>query len=80
MRIFFQGEAVNGPILSRISQKLKLNINILLANIDRIDGVSCGVIVLELEATPDEIKKFMAYCAPFNLIIETLGYITHDVL
>ncbi len=80
LRIFFQGEAVNGPIISQISRELKLDINILLANIDRIDGVTCGVIIIELDATPDEYQAFLKHCEPFHLIVETLGYVTSDAL
>ncbi len=78
LRIFFQGDAVNGPIISQISRELKININILLANIDRIDGISCGVVVLELEASPEELNAFLKHCEPFHLIVETLGYVTRN--
>ena len=80
LRIFFQGETVNGPIMSQISRELQLNINILLANIDRIDGITCGVVVIELEATPSELDTFLKHCKPFHLIVETLGYVTDDAL
>lgn len=80
LRIFFQGEAVNGPVISQISRKLKLNINILLANIDLIDGVSCGVLILELEADKAGLQAFFKHCEPFNLIVETLGYVISDAL
>ncbi|MDX2346410.1 MAG: NIL domain-containing protein, partial [Legionella sp.] len=80
LRIFFQGEAVNGPIMSKISRELKININILLANIDRIDGVTCGVVVIELEANKTQLQAFLKHCEPFDLIVETLGYVAHDAL
>ncbi|MCH9756834.1 MAG: ATP-binding cassette domain-containing protein [Gammaproteobacteria bacterium] len=80
LRIFFQGEAVNGPIISQISRELHLNINILLANVDRIDGVTCGVVVVELEASPADLQVFLKHCEPFHLIVETLGYVTNDDL
>ena len=80
LRIFFQGEATNGPIISQISQELQLNINILLANIDRIDGIACGVVVIELEANPTELQTFLEHCEPFHLIVETLGYVTDNAL
>jgi D-methionine transport system ATP-binding protein len=78
LRILFQGEAVNGPIISQISRDLKIDINILLANIDRIDGITCGVVVLELDANPKQLGAFLKHCEPFDLIVETLGYVTHD--
>ncbi len=80
LRIFFQGKAVSGPIMSQISQKLKINVSILLANIDHIDGVTCGVAVIELEADTTQLNAFIQYCESFNLVVETLGYVTHDAL
>ncbi|MDF1645813.1 MAG: methionine ABC transporter ATP-binding protein [Legionellaceae bacterium] len=80
LRIFFQGEAVNGPIISQISRELHININILLANVDRIDGVTCGVIIIELEASPADMQTFLKHCEPFHLIVETLGYVNNDAL
>lgn len=77
LRIYFQGETVNGPILSRISRELQININILLANIDRIDGVTCGVVVIELEASPTQMQTFLQHCESFQLIVEILGYVNH---
>lgn len=76
LRVFFQGKATNGPVLSQISRELGLNINILLANIDRIDGVPCGVVVIELDANQTALERFLKHCESFQLIVETLGYVT----
>ncbi len=76
LRVFFQGEAVNGPVLTQISRELDLDISLLLASIDRLDGVTCGVVVLELGATDEQLERFLAHCEQLNLIVETLGYVT----
>jgi D-methionine transport system ATP-binding protein len=80
LRVFFQGEAVNGPILSQISRELHIDITLLLANIDRLDGVTCGVVVIELNATPEQFERFLMHCDRLNLIVETLGYVTDHAI
>jgi D-methionine transport system ATP-binding protein len=78
LRIYFQGEQVNGPIISQLSRELNLSANILLADISRIHGVTCGIMILELKANPTAQSAFLKHCEQFNLIVETLGYVTHD--
>ena len=77
LRLFFQGTAVNGPFISQISRDMHLDINILIATIDRIDGVTCGVLIVELHAEAKQLQDFITCCQELNLIVETLGYV-HD--
>jgi D-methionine transport system ATP-binding protein len=58
---------------------LHLNINILLANIDRFDTVTCGVLVLELTADASRLATFMQRCVEAKLSVEVLGYVTEFV-
>ncbi|MCX7114625.1 MAG: ATP-binding cassette domain-containing protein [Gammaproteobacteria bacterium] len=76
LRLFFQGESANIPFISQISRDLALNINILLANIDRFDTVTCGVLVVELLADPERLQAFITRCVQVNLSVEVLGYVT----
>lgn len=76
LRLFFQGEKATVPFISRVSRELALDINILLANIDRFDAVTCGVLVVELFATPDLLEVFLSRCREAGLSVEVLGYVT----
>jgi D-methionine transport system ATP-binding protein len=80
LRIFFEGEGATVPFISQTSRELHLDINILLANIDLFDTVTCGVIVVELIASPALLTAFIKRCDQFQLSVEILGYVTDDVL
>lgn len=76
VRLFFEGEGATVPFISQTSRELNIDINILLANIDRFDTVTCGVLVAELSAGEELLQKFIRRCEESNLTIEVLGYMT----
>lgn len=79
VQLFFDGDRATVPFISQTSRELHLDINILLANIDRTDFGTCGVVVVELNANPDLLQKFIDRCEQFNLTVEILGYVTDAV-
>ena len=80
LQLQFQGNAATVPFISKTSRELDLDINILLANIDRVDGITCGVLILELNAHTELQERFVARCHTENLIVELLGYVTDSDL
>lgn len=78
LRIFFQGEEATVPFISQTSRELNIDINILLANIDRFDGVTCGVVVVELNANQLLLEAFLERCKQVELTVEILGYVLPD--
>lgn len=80
LRLFFQGDNATVPFISKTSRELHLDINILLANIDRFDGITCGVLVVELAANQTVLQNFIKRCKESNLTVEILGYVTDDTL
>jgi len=76
LRLFFKGENATVPFISQTSRDLQLDINILLANIDRFDSVTCGVLVVELKANQALLNTFVHRCEQANLNVEVLGYVT----
>ncbi|STX43508.1 DL-methionine transporter subunit; ATP-binding component of ABC superfamily [Legionella donaldsonii] len=80
LRLFFQGDNATIPFISKTSRELNLDINILLANIDQFDAVTCGVLIVELAANQALLQKFIKRCEESNLTVEILGYVTDDVL
>lgn len=75
LRLFFQGEEATVPFISQTSRELNIDINILLANIDRFDSVTCGVLVVELTANPLLLEAFLELCKQVGLTVEILGYV-----
>ncbi|KTD51241.1 methionine ABC transporter ATP-binding protein [Legionella quateirensis] len=78
LRLFFQGEEATVPFISQTSRELNIDINILLANIDRFDSVTCGVLVVELTANPLLLDAFLERCKQVDLTVEILGYVLPD--
>ncbi len=77
LRLLFQGEEATVPFISQTSRELNLDINILLANIDRLDTLTCGVLVVELTANLELLTHFIKRCVQHGLTVEILGYV-HD--
>ncbi len=80
LRLYFQGEETTVPFISQTSRLLDININILLANIDRFDTVTCGVLVVELNASPLLLEAFIKECEQAGITVEILGYVTDHAL
>lgn len=78
LRLFFEGETATGPFISQISRELHIDINILQANIDRFNGVTCGVLIVELHTDAEHLHAFMQRCRQANLTVEVLGYVANN--
>lgn len=75
IRLLFEDEAATAPFISHVSRELTINITILLANIDRFDGVTCGVLIVELRADAQLLEQFIQQCQQYQLTVEILGYV-----
>lgn len=75
VRLLFEGEGATIPFISQTSRELHLDINLLQANIDRFDAVSCGMLVAELAADDALLNQFKERCETFGLTLEVLGYV-----
>lgn len=80
LKIFFQGQAATVPFISQASRDLNININILLANIDRFDTITCGVVIVEIDANDALVTTFKERCEQQELTVEFLGYVNDPLL
>lgn len=80
MKLFFQGTNATVPFISKTSRELNIDINILLANVDRFEDVTCGVLIVELNTTEEKIEKFITCAQEYGLSVEILGYVTDSFL
>ncbi|MBA2649076.1 MAG: methionine ABC transporter ATP-binding protein [Legionella sp.] len=78
LRLYFHGFEATTPFISQTSRDLNIDINILLANIDRFDTITCGVLVVELTANPLLLDAFLERCQQAQLNVEVLGYVLPD--
>lgn len=75
IKLSFEGPNAALPFISQTSRLFGVDINILLANIDRIDGHTVGVSIIELFADAQELQKFIQHCQDTELGVEILGYV-----
>lgn len=75
IKLSFEGPNAALPFISQTSRLFGVDINILLANIDRIDGHTVGVSIIELYADTEELKKCIQHCQDTQLGVEILGYV-----
>lgn len=80
LKLFFQGTTATTPFISKASRELNIDINILLANVDRFDNVTCGVLIVELQANHQTLTKFIERATNDGLTVEVLGYVTDNFL
>lgn len=80
LRLFFEDDHASTPFISQVSRSLNVDITILLANLDRFNGITCGVLVITLDATPSVLDALITRCTDENLTVEILGYVTDHVL
>lgn len=78
LRLYFQGEEATVPFISQVSRDLNIDVNILLATIDRFDGITCGVLVVELTAHQLLLEDFLESCKKAGITVEILGYVLPD--
>jgi len=79
LRLEFNGEETATPFISQMSRALHIDINILLANIDTVDTMTCGVLIVALSADLTLLSQFMQQCGAHGVRVEILGYL-HDVV
>lgn len=80
LRLLFQGDVAAVPFISQTSRNLNIDINILLANLEHIDAVTFGVLVVELLAPVEVLPLFIERCQALELNVEVLGYVTESVV
>jgi D-methionine transport system ATP-binding protein len=80
VRIFFEGHGATVPFISKTSRDLNMDINILLANVDRFENLTCGVLIAALSTNGEHLQRFIQQCEQHNLTVEVLGYVTSDVI
>ena len=79
LRLFFEGQSATGPFISQASRTLNIDITILLANLDCIESITYGVLIIQLHANANLLQAFLAHCQDNNLSVETLGYVNDPI-
>ena len=70
IRIVFDGEAAEQPIISRLVKDCGLDVNILSADIKQLNEKAYGQMLIQRPPDPEEVKRMMDYLADAGLAVE----------
>ncbi|MEG0152046.1 MAG: ATP-binding cassette domain-containing protein, partial [Cellulosilyticaceae bacterium] len=72
LRLFFKGNEANEPIVSRLSRTYDLDISIIAGNIETIQGIQLGNLIIKVSGDNDKISKSLEYLKDINLKVEVI--------
>jgi D-methionine transport system ATP-binding protein len=73
-RIWFYGQTSYEPLTSHLIQSLKIELNILQANLEYVQGELIGIMLVEARADSLMLDQGLAYIQARGLRVEVLGY------
>jgi D-methionine transport system ATP-binding protein len=78
LRITFSGPNANEPVIADLVKRFDVTLNILQANVDYIQGLPFGIIIVEAEGSQEAIDAAIAHVNSQNLKAEVLGHVADD--
>ena len=75
LKITFHGVAAAEPIIFHLIQNIKLEINILQAQIELIKNETIGTMIIEINDTQNVLEEGLAYLRDKGLQVEIIGYV-----
>ncbi len=74
-QIIFFGQISAAPVISDISRRVGIDINIMLANIDAIDKNTFGILIVQLIGNEQQIEQAFSNFTDKGLTVEVIGYV-----
>ena len=75
LRITFSGPHANEPVIADLVRRFDVVLNIIQANVDYIQGLPFGIIIVEAEGTQEAIGHAIAHVNGQDLKAEVLGHV-----
>ena len=75
LRIVFAGANSETPVLSQLSRKFDIDLEIIAGQIDRVAGHPFGVLIVAAPGGPETLAKLQAALSGLDLQSEALGYV-----
>lgn len=76
----FIGDTASEPIIADLAMGFSLKVNILQADIEYINNVSLGHMLVELPASNQQMQQAIDYFKQHNVQVEVIGYVPRHVL
>ena len=78
LRITFSGPHANEPVIADLVKRFDVVLNIIQANVDYIQGLPFGIIIVEADGSEGAIDAAIAHVNGQNLKAEVLGHVAGD--
>ncbi|MCB1828483.1 MAG: ATP-binding cassette domain-containing protein, partial [Coxiellaceae bacterium] len=75
LRLSFVGRAAEEPLIAHLMRAMKINLNILLANIETIRDTMIGTMVLEADGDQSDVELGIQYLLGKGVNVEVIGYV-----
>lgn len=72
VKLRFQGNVTKEPVISRLIKKYDIDVNILVGNVDNIQGISVGNLLIKITGKPGDVKSSIKYLNDLGLQVEVL--------
>ncbi len=79
-RICFQGDAVSLPLVTTLVNNFQIEVNILQAQIDYIQGIAVGIMIVEVAGHDAQLKEGLDYLRQQQITVEVLGYVPRNAI
>jgi D-methionine transport system ATP-binding protein len=75
LRFSFVGKSATKPVLSELTTKFQIDFNILQANIELIHGEPVGIMLVQTQATEEQLQQILNYTQEQQVKLEVLGHV-----
>lgn len=75
LRLEFTGETVDLPLLSHIAKQFNIDTNIISAQMNYAGGVKFGLMLTEIQGTPESTLSAIRFLQEHHTKVEVLGYV-----
>ncbi len=72
LRLFFKGDQTNEPIVSRLSRTFNLDVSIIAGNIETIQEVQLGNLIIKVSGENEKISNAIKYLNEIQLKVEVI--------
>lgn len=79
-RICFQGKTVSSPLITNLVNDFQVEVNILQAEINDIQGIAVGIMIVEASGTQTQLQAGLHYLQQQHVTIEVLGYVPRNAI
>ncbi|MGL5512675.1 MAG: methionine ABC transporter ATP-binding protein [Sporomusa sp.] len=76
IRLSFFGAATNEPVIAGLIRQFAVDVNIISGNIDHLQDIPYGTLVIELTGKQDDVESALKYLQARDLGTEVIGYVT----